>query len=317
MRRTTVDLLHVLVTSGVLMRVLLRLNGFLPRREVQKFNNFGNEKNNSRFPSRPCSKWGSDGLANASETKRFSPKVRSAKVYNETKFKEADNFGNIKSSSRSTSRPRSTWGSDKQCSETKRFSSKVRSAKVYNETKFKEADNFGNIKSSSRSTLRPRSTWGSDKQCSETKRFSPKVRSEKRSNKTKVKDDDKMESITTDDGRSASLKKHNQIKPDLQKSPNISLPNTVKKKARNKNISDEGSEVLDGQPKNKKQMRLDPYDISNKRLDDNIATNENLKERKTMLRKTLRYQRTYNFVQSNHVRQSSPMSKIICWVIDA
>ncbi|PRQ34747.1 hypothetical protein RchiOBHm_Chr5g0072511 [Rosa chinensis] len=223
MRRTTVDLLHVLVTSGVLMRVLLRLNGFLPRREVQKFNNFGNEKNNSRFPSRPCSKWGSDGLANASETKRFSPKVRSAKVYNETKFKEADNFGNIKSSSRST--------------------------------------------------LRPRSTWGSDKQCSETKRFSPKVRSEKRSNKTKVKDDDKMESITTDDGRSASLKKHNQIKPDLQKSPNISLPNTVKKKARNKNISDEGSEVLDGQPKNKKQMRLDPYDISNKRLDDNIATN--------------------------------------------
>ncbi|XP_062015524.1 uncharacterized protein LOC133732079 [Rosa rugosa] len=230
-----------------------------------------NEKNYSRSPSRPRYKWGSN--ESASETKRFSPKERSAKVYN--------NFGNEKINSRFPYRPRSKWDSDglENASETKRFSPTVRSAKVYNETKVRDADNFGNEKSSSRSPSRPRSTWGSDITASETKRFSPKVRSEKRSNKTKVKDVDKMESITTDGGRSASLKKHNQIKPDLQKSPNISLPNTVEKKAWEKNISHEGSDVLDGQRKKKKRMRLDPYDISNKRLDDSIATNENLKEK--------------------------------------
>lgn len=31
--------------------------------------------------------------------------------------------------------------------------------------------------------------------------------------------------------------------------------------------------MIDGQPKKKKRMRLDPHDISNKRLDDSIAMN--------------------------------------------
>lgn len=234
-----------------------------------------NEKNYSRSPSRPRYKWGSNGSESSSETKRFSTKDRSAKVDN--------NFGNEKNNSRFSSRPRPKWGSDKwgsdgleNVSETKRFSPKVRSAKVYNEMKVKEADNFGNEKNSSRSPSHPRSTWVSDgleNTASETKRFSPNVRSEKRSNKTKVKDADEMESVKTDGGRRASLKNHNQIKPDLRKSPNISLPNSVKKKVRDKNISDEGAEVIDGQPKKKKRMRLDPHDISNKRLDDSIAMN--------------------------------------------
>ncbi|KAL6195330.1 hypothetical protein ACLB2K_030950 [Fragaria x ananassa] len=227
-----------------------------------------NEKNYSRSPSRPRYKWGSNESDSAA--KRFSPRDRSAKVYN--------NFGDEKNNSRFPSRPLSKWGYDglENTSETKRFSPKVRSAKVFNDRNVKEADDFGNEK---RSPSHPRTTWCSDTTASETKRFSPKVRSEKRSNKTKVKDFDEIESVTSDDGLSASLKKQNQIKPELRKSPNISLPNTVKKKACDKNILDEGSEVLDGQHKKKKRMRLDPHDISNKRLDDSIATNEKSKEK--------------------------------------
>ncbi|XP_050368675.1 uncharacterized protein LOC126786792 [Argentina anserina] len=257
-----------------------------------------NEKNYSRSPSRPRYKWGANESGSA--TKRFSPKDRSTKVYN--------NFGDEKNNSRFPSRPRSKWGTDglENSSETNCFSPKLRTAKPYNDTKFKGVDGFGNGK---RSPSRPRSTWGTDITASETKEFSPKFRSEKRSNKTKVKDAAELDSATTDGGRSASLVKHNQIKPDSRKSPNVSLPNTVKKKARDKNISDEGSEVPEGHSK-KKRMRLDPHDISNKRLDDSVSTKENPKEKEKVVEEKAEISKNAQF------RAIQPSPSILSYVED-
>ncbi|OMO82969.1 hypothetical protein CCACVL1_11637 [Corchorus capsularis] len=97
-------------------------------------------------------------------------------------------------------------------------------------------------------------------------------------------------------GSDASSKKHFKAKAKANSSKRLeqsSIASTLtssKKKVRNKKSLNDDSEVLEDQPKKKKRViRLDPYDTSNKRLDDGIATseskekkNKNLEENATM-----------------------------------
>lgn len=64
-----------------------------------------------------------------------------------------------------------------------------------------------------------------------------------------------------------------------------SPPKLVTKKASRKIGMDDNRDGTDDQPKKRKRIRLDPYDISNKRLDDNILIEENTKENKNLKRK--------------------------------
>ncbi|KAF8023800.1 hypothetical protein BT93_F1092 [Corymbia citriodora subsp. variegata] len=59
-----------------------------------------------------------------------------------------------------------------------------------------------------------------------------------------------------------------------------SPPKPVTKKASRKIGIDDNPEVKDDRPKKRKRIRIDPYDISNKRLDDSILIEENTKENK-------------------------------------
>ncbi|XP_056173423.1 uncharacterized protein LOC115675182 [Syzygium oleosum] len=59
-----------------------------------------------------------------------------------------------------------------------------------------------------------------------------------------------------------------------------SPPKLVTKKASRKIGTDDNRDVKDDQPKKRKRIRIDPYDISNKRLDDSILIEENAKENK-------------------------------------
>ncbi|KAJ9167473.1 hypothetical protein P3X46_022124 [Hevea brasiliensis] len=61
------------------------------------------------------------------------------------------------------------------------------------------------------------------------------------------------------------------------------IPNLTssKKTVQNKQSIANGDSDIDGQPKKKKRViRLDPHDISNKRLDDGIVTNESVQKKK-------------------------------------
>ncbi|BBH04564.1 P-loop containing nucleoside triphosphate hydrolases superfamily protein [Prunus dulcis] len=187
-------------------------------------------------------------------------KALSRKGQNQVKDGSFDNENNV---IRSKLRPRPTWGSNglqRTAFGTKRFS--PTSPKVSNKTKIK--DDFANEKNNSRSPLHHRSIWGSnglENAASETKRFSSKDRCAKQV-----------------DNQASALKKHNKFKPDLsnrldlsrESSPHISFSNSAKRKLRDNQILDEGSQVIDGQPKKRKRIRLDPHDISNKRFDDTI-----------------------------------------------
>ncbi|KAM1602166.1 hypothetical protein ACFX1Z_028906 [Malus domestica] len=251
---------------------------------------FDSERNDTRSPLRPRSRWGSNGLGNTeSETKRFSP--RSPRESNRTKSK--DGFGYEKNGSESPLRPRSRWGSNRlenADSETKRFS--PRSPKVSNKTKSK--DGFGNQKNASESPGHPRSIWvsnGLENATSENKRFSSKDRGAKVSSKTKYKEGDKMESVNTDGGQASALKKHNKVKPD-------------------KKILNEESRVIDDQPKKRKRIRLDPNDISNKRFDDTIVINESKKEKEKDEEEKAEISKNAQF------RAIQPSSSILSYVED-
>lgn len=74
-------------------------------------------------------------------------------------------------------------------------------------------------------------------------------------------------------------KKHSRINfgsskgldPSEKKSPAVSLLNSAKKKVRGRRNPEEDLEISDEQPKKRKRViRIDPYDISNKRLNDEI-----------------------------------------------
>uniref|UniRef100_A0A2P2JXM0 Uncharacterized protein LOC105137676 n=1 Tax=Rhizophora mucronata TaxID=61149 RepID=A0A2P2JXM0_RHIMU len=91
-------------------------------------------------------------------------------------------------------------------------------------------------------------------------------------------------------GSDGLVKKHTKSKLDsskffdqrqskrTDKSPSTSAKKIVRNK---KDIVENDSEVPEEHPKKRKRViRLDPYDISNKRLDDGIAVNESDKEKK-------------------------------------
>ncbi|ONH99685.1 hypothetical protein PRUPE_6G043400 [Prunus persica] len=238
--------------------------GVLNKRE--KFNSVNSDRRRKRI-------YGDQDAAG--EAMRFSNseapyrKALSRKGQNQVKDGSFDNENNV---IRSKLRPRPTWGSNglqRTAFGTKRFS--PTSPKVSNKTKIK--DDFANEKNNSRSPLHHRSIWGSnglENAASETKRFSSKDRRAKQV-----------------DNQASALKKHNKFKPDLsnrldpsrESSPHISFSNSAKRKLRDNKILDEGSQVIDGQPKKRKRIRLDPHDISNKRFDDTIVINESTKEK--------------------------------------
>ncbi|XVE58930.1 hypothetical protein DITRI_Ditri05aG0002600 [Diplodiscus trichospermus] len=93
-----------------------------------------------------------------------------------------------------------------------------------------------------------------------------------------AKELDEMDSALND-----SSKKHAKANSSkrLGQSSGASSLTSAKKVVRDKSSLNNDSEVVDEKPKKKKRViRLDPYDISNKRLDDGIAINESRKEKK-------------------------------------
>ena len=127
-----------------------------------------------------------------------------------------------------------------------------------------------------------RSIWVSKRledATSETKCSSCKVKdtvkSAQTSNRTKTKDVDNMNV-----GRADSLKKPTKSKYDSskrvdiskEKFPDVSPSKSAKKNVQEKRRLDEGTEVRGDMPKKKKRViRIDPHDISNKRLDDGLV----------------------------------------------
>ena len=115
-------------------------------------------------------------------------------------------------------------------------------------------------------------TFDGDRNCLFKKQTKSKFESDKRSAKTK--EEYKLES-----GRNALLKKQNKSNYDPSKhldhsqnksakvSPSISNKKSVQSQ---KSLAD--SETVDDQPHKRKRIRLDPYDTSNKRLDDGIIS---------------------------------------------
>ncbi|KAK4606845.1 hypothetical protein RGQ29_000901 [Quercus rubra] len=151
-----------------------------------------------------------------------------------------------------------------------------------------------------------RSIWVSKRledATSETKRSSCKVKdtvkSAQTSNRTKTKDVDNMNV-----GRADSLKKPTKSKYDSSKHVDISkekLPDVSPSKSAKKNVQekrrlDEGTEVRGDMPKKKKRViRIDPHDISNKRLDDGLVIYESAKEKKKDLEENTKMSKNAQF----------------------
>ncbi|KAH8479971.1 hypothetical protein H0E87_030250 [Populus deltoides] len=182
----------------------------------------------------------------------------------------------VKRKSRTVSPLRSIWVSNKlkaSTSETKHSSRKVEDTSVQvssvkRNTKVNEVD-----------------TLYDDRNCLLKKQTKSKFESGKQSAKTK--EEDKLES-----GRNALLKKQKKSSYDSSKrldhsqskSAKVSPSVSIKKSVQNKK-SPADSEITDEQPHKRKRIRLDPYDTSNKRLDDGIISDESTKERKKELEK--------------------------------
>lgn len=169
----------------------------------------------------------------------------------------------VKRKSRTVSPLRSIWVSNKlkaSTSETKHSSRKVEDTSVQvssvkRNTKVNEVD-----------------TLYDDRNCLLKKQTKSKFESGKQSAKTK--EEDKLES-----GRNALLKKQKKSSYDSSKrldhsqskSAKVSPSVSIKKSVQNKK-SPADSEIADEQPHKRKRIRLDPYDTSNKRLDDGIIS---------------------------------------------
>ncbi|KAI9118057.1 hypothetical protein K1719_010389 [Acacia pycnantha] len=85
--------------------------------------------------------------------------------------------------------------------------------------------------------------------------------------------------VTTDGNGTSFSKKHAEQKSDFRKdkSPNVVPPSSTKKKPRAKAKLDDDVEMT---KKRKRVIKIDPYDISNKRLDDGIVISGITKEQK-------------------------------------
>ncbi|XP_043707460.1 uncharacterized protein LOC122656849 isoform X2 [Telopea speciosissima] len=105
--------------------------------------------------------------------------------------------------------------------------------------------------------------------------------------KTKGKAEGRGVSSNLNEGENGPHKKHAKGKPDSTKYENQrqnryqALDKTTKKIMRDKkDLNDESGET-DRPPKKKKRViRIDPHDISNKRLDDGISVNESIVKKK-------------------------------------
>ncbi|XP_052483576.1 uncharacterized protein LOC105789059 isoform X2 [Gossypium raimondii] len=87
--------------------------------------------------------------------------------------------------------------------------------------------------------------------------------------------------------------------------------NSTKKVVRVRKSLKTDSEVVDDKPKKKKRViRLDPYDISNKRLDDGIATDESKKDKKKDLEENAAMSKNAQF------RGIQPSPSILSFVED-
>ncbi|KAH7564774.1 hypothetical protein JRO89_XS09G0023900 [Xanthoceras sorbifolium] len=129
----------------------------------------------------------------------------------------------------------------------------------------------------------------------------------------KVKQSDRVDS-----GLNGSLKKHTKSNSDSNKNlnasqykfPDASPSKSFKKTVQYKKGSND-SEVLDEQPKKKKRViRIDPYDISNKRLDDDLVIDESAKEKKKDLEKDAEMSKNAQF------RAIQPSPSILSFVED-
>ncbi|XP_050220115.1 uncharacterized protein LOC126670432 [Mercurialis annua] len=94
--------------------------------------------------------------------------------------------------------------------------------------------------------------------------------------RTKAEEADKL-----DGRRNSVLQKQSKKKSDSSNHPYVPHSRSTKKIVLNKQSLVDGSSEVDTRPKKKKpKIRLDPYDISNKRLDDEVVTHEHVKEKK-------------------------------------
>lgn len=195
---------------------------------------------------------------------------------------------------------------------------KSRSARASNRAKAEDVDNF-EIKKSN--TTSPRSTWTSSKtesSTSQTKHSSRNLKdpieSALESKRTKAKDVDGM-----DFGGTGSSKKRTKsisgsskcLDLSQNKCPDVSPSKSAKKKVQGKRGLDDDSEVQDDRPKKSKRViRIDPHDISNKRLDDGIVINESAKEKKKDLEKQTEISKNAQF------RAIQPSPSILSFVED-
>lgn len=126
------------------------------------------------------------------------------------------------------------------------------------------------------------------------------MKSAQTSNRTKTKDVDNMNV-----GRADSLKKPTKSKYDSskrvdiskEKFPDVSPSKSAKKNVQEKRRLDEGTEVIGDMPKKKKKrvIRIDPHDISNKRLDDGLVIYESAKEKKKDLEENTKMSKSAQF----------------------
>ncbi|PON41866.1 GTP-binding ribosome biogenesis protein [Parasponia andersonii] len=175
------------------------------------------------------------------------------------------------------------------------------------------------------SNVSPRSMWGSIKledATYETKVSSRKakkaVESVRVSRVTRAKGIDK-ESFEVGGGDAGLLKKRTKSKsdsskgldPSNKKSQDVSLLNSAKKKVKDKKNLGEDLEVQVEQPKKKKRViRIDPHDISNKRLDEGIVNIESKKEKKKDLEEKAGISKNAQF------RAIEPSPSILSYVED-
>jgi hypothetical protein len=168
--------------------------------------------------------------------------------------------------------PSRTESSTSETKYYRKFKDTVKSARPSNRAKAEDVDNFEIEKNNKRSH---RSTWTSSKTDNSTSETRHSSRKHKESNRTKAKGVDGM-----DFGGTGSSKKHAKSTSDSSKRldlnqkkfPDVSPSKSAKKKVQGKRGLDDDSEVLDEQPKKSKRViRIDPHDISNKRLDDGIV----------------------------------------------
>ncbi|CBI15835.3 unnamed protein product, partial [Vitis vinifera] len=128
-----------------------------------------------------------------------------------------------------------------------------------------------------------------------------------------------MESLKLDGHGDGSLKKHAKSKSNpsthlyrgQNKHPDVSLVKPTKRTVKDKKSLDDNSVAADNRPKKKKRViRIDPYDITNKRLDDGIVTNESIKEKDEDLEKNITMSKNAQF------RAIQPSPSILAFVED-